>query len=556
MGERRNPASGLAHRDGVSAESIVSGAATEPPARRQEGRPARRPNFLVFVTDEQRADHLGCAGNRVVLTPNIDDLARRGVRFDRCYVNNPLCQPARATLFTGLTARGHGVRTNGIPLNPAIPTMPDALRRGGYRTHAVGKLHLRNYSGQSPGAAANEAEMDHALESRAMWQAGRIGSLPPNYEGLETTDFAGQHGPLIFGDYLTWLRGQDPDGPRLLTQAAGDVPASGAEESWTMALPADLHYNTWVAERTIAFLRRQRGSERPFFLWCSFPDPHYPYCPPRPWADIYRPEAVALPNRRDGELDDLPPHFRMLFEGTGGRVSGRRNATRIRDDQMRDIIALTYGMVSMVDHEVGRVMAEVDRLGLRDDTVVVLLSDHGDMMGDHWMLHKGPFHFDGLLRTPMIWSWPGRFAEGSVVGALVGHLDFAPTVLDVAGVPIPEGTTVDPPIASEQPPPWPGVSLAPLLMGEATQVHEQLIVENDEDYLGLRVRTLVTEQFQITAYPGQPYGELFDRASDPMETRNFWGDASYEALKKDLLVRLMEEIVLTDSALPRRTATA
>ena len=121
------------------------------------------------------------------------------------------------------------------------------------------------------------------------------------------------------------------------------------------------------------------------------------------------------------------------------RLSGRQSATRIADDQLRDIQALTCAMVGFVDEQIGRIFAALDRLGLRENTVVVFTSDHGDMLGDHWMLNKGPFHFDGLLRVPHIWRWPGRFRAGLVSDGLASLLDFVPTILDLAGVPALEG---------------------------------------------------------------------------------------------------------------------
>ena len=160
-------------------------------------------------------------------------------------------------------------------------------------------------------------------------------------------------------------------------------------------------------------------------------------------------------------------------------------------------------------------MAALDRLGLRDNTVVVFLADHGEMLGDHWLLNKGPFHFDGILRVPLIWSWPGRFPAGVQSDALVSLLDVAPTILDLAGVPIPEGTVPPVPEAPAMLPPWPGQVLTPLLEGRATSVQSAVVVENDEDYLGLRLRTVVTDRYQLTVYPGQPYGELFDMQEDP-----------------------------------------
>ena len=325
---------------------------------------AVRPNFLFLMTDQQRADHLGCAGHPVLRTPHLDALAASGVHCRRAYVTNPLCMPSRSTLYTGLTPRGHGVRTNGIDLDPGIPTFTEALRRAGYRTHSVGKIHLRVY-GLPIGTS--EADVDPAdfPEARDLWRSGRLTDLPAPYYGLETADFTGGHGGGIYGHYLQWLRAEHPGAERLLHLSAGEPARTGADQAWTMALPADLHYNTWCADRTIAFLESAAADARngrPFLAWCSFPDPHHPYCPPRPWDRAYALDDVPPPTRRAGELDDLAPHFRQVF-AEGVPTSGRVAATNIPDEQLREIIALTYGMVSFVDEQVGRVMGALERLG-------------------------------------------------------------------------------------------------------------------------------------------------------------------------------------------------
>jgi len=163
--------------------------------------------------------------------------------------------------------------------------------------------------------------------------------------------------------------------------------------------------------------------------------------------------------------------------------------------------------------------------------------------------------------VPMIWSLPRQPAAGRTSDALFSLLDFAPTVLDLAGVPVPEGEVPAAPECPEALPPWPGVSARPVLTGEADRiqdavVRESVIVENDEDYLGLRLRTLVTERYHLTSYPGQPYGELFDLPADPRQLRNLWDSPEHQGLRRDLLVQLMERLVLTDSRLPRRLTHA
>ncbi|MDH4179262.1 MAG: sulfatase-like hydrolase/transferase [Armatimonadota bacterium] len=513
-----------------------------------------RPSFLCFVTDQQRYDHWGGAGNTVIRTPNIDRLAAEGVAFQRAYVANPLCMPARATLFTGRTPRGHGVRTNGIPLDRSVPTMTEGLRQAGYVTHAVGKVHLTPFEAPN-GYDVEEMDPAERPECRQLWEAGRVTSLPRPYFGLERVEFAGGHGSWAWGDYVKWLNEAHPEGARLLSPEAGRKTASGAEQSWVSAIPEELHCSTWVGDRAISFLERQARQDQPFFLWCSFPDPHHPYCPPEPWASMYDRSEMPMPTRREGELDDLPPHYARAFR-EAVQLSGRRAATKIGDEQLREIVALTYGMVSLVDKNVGRVIEALTRTGQRDNTVIVFMADHGDMMGDHWMLNKGPFHFDGLLRVPFIWAWPERFAAGVKTEALASQLDFAPTLLDLAGVPVPEGFVPRRAEAPEQMGAWPGHSLRPLLEGESVSIRDAVLVENDEDYLGLRLRTLVTERYQLTIYGGQDYGELFDLEQDPGQLRNLWDSLEHQGVKADLHRRLLHEVVESDSALPRRVGHA
>ena len=515
---------------------------------------ADRPNFLCIVTDQQRADHLSCAGDPLLQTPHIDRIAADGVRFQRAYVNTPLCMPGRATMFTGRTSRGHGVRTNGVPLDYAVPTMTEALRQSGYRTHGVGKIHLRPF-GTAKGREPAELDPRDFPESRAMWDSGRIEALPQPYFGLERVEFAGGHGSWMWGDYLAWLRAQRADGFDLLQAKAGTPTPHKAEQAWKSALPEELHHSAWVADRTIAFLKAAAAEPKPFFLWCSFPDPHHPYCPPAPWSEMYDPAEVRFPIRREGELDDLPPFYKRVFE-QGMPLSGRFGATRMNDEQLREILALTYGMISLFDHHVGRILDALEEAGLRENTVVTFMSDHGDMMGDHWLINKGPFHFDGLLKTPFLWSWPGRFQPGVETDALASHLDFAPTILDLAGVPIPEGPVPAVPEAPDMPPPWPGLSLAPILKGEEESLHGAVVVENDEDYLGLRLRTLITERYQLTVYSGEDYGELFDLEEDPEQVHNLWSSAAHRSVREGLHHWLLHELLLTDSALPRRLCHA
>jgi len=512
------------------------------------------PNFLIICTDQMRADHMGCAGNPVIRTPHLDALAAQGVNLSRAYVNCPLCMPGRATLFTGLTPRGHRVRTNGIPLDPSFPTVPGALTEAGYQTGSIGKIHLSVFGyGQRPDLSL--LPPDRFPEIIDHWKAGRIEHVPVPYFGLQHLEITVGHGTEVYGDYGVWLQREQPDKWQLLQSTPAGPSRLGAEGCGTFPLEERYHHTAYVADRTIAYLRQHEG-DQPFYLMCSFPDPHHPYYPPSPWDRMVSPEEVVPPVNREGELDDLAPFFREIYERSL-QLSGRSRPTKMVQAHRLEILAYTYGMVSLIDRHVGRILDALDELDISDNTVVVFLSDHGDMMGDHGLLNKGPFHFEGLLRVPMIWRWPSRFRPAASP-ALVSLLDVPPTILELAGVAIPEGFAS--PEAPQQPPAWPGRSLAGLLAGRADTVQDSVVIENDEDYLGLRLRTLITRTHKITTYTGhrgpEPYGELFDLANDPHELHNLWASRAHVKLRRQLIEQLHYRLTETDIALPRRIGHA
>jgi arylsulfatase len=524
----------------------------------------KRPNFLILMTDQHRGDSLGCAWpswrkeKNPLRTPNLDALAAEGVRLANHFVQCPLCLPSRSTLLTGLSARAHSVRTNGINLPKDLPTVTGALAAAGYRTHSTGKIHVRIFE---PPDGIDPETLDPAdfPEAREMWERGRVNHLPSPYYGFQTTDYLGGHGPTwMWGDYPGWLKQRGADPAKILSADVLKPTASKSEQSFRWDIPCDLHPNEWIADRTVAFLEGAAKSDQPFMAWASFPDPHHPFGVPDPWYSMYDRAASPPPLRREGELDVLPPHFKQIYDGMDVPVSGRHGSTRMRDDQLREIWAITNGMISFIDDRIGHVLQNLKRLGLAENTVVVFLSDHGDTLGDHWMMNKGPFHFDSILNVPCLWNFPGRFKTGTVAQGLTSHLDFAPTILDMAGLPQPEygilpGTKA---VAHRQLRPLPGKSLRPLLEGKADRVQEAVSVENDEDYIGQRLRTVVTENHQLTMYVGEdgemPWGELFDRKNDPAQLHNLWNDASSKALKNEMKAVLAAELVRTDNRMPRR----
>lgn len=522
-----------------------------------------RPHLLLLTTDQHRADCLGCYGNPVVRTPHLDRLAREGVRFTRCYVQNPLCMPSRATILTGLYIRGHRVWCNGVPLPPDVPTVARTLRTAGYWTVAIGKMHFTPYGAPAQPGWLDTFDTWNEETALAAWDG--------DYYGFQEVWLTlGHNRPG--GHYGEWLRRAHPAALALFGREAALAAPTGAPGSWKSALPVECHASTWIGEMTVQFLRRhvQERPTQPFFAWVSFPDPHHPWCPPRPYCDLYDPAAVVMPVRRDGyapgaaaaELADKPPFFRDYYFGQMRHEgAGVPNPSAVTEAQTREIIAHTYGMITLVDEVVERILAELERLDLLEETVLCFFSDHGELLGDHGLWCKGPFHYEGLLRVPLIWRLPaalrrqrpavsgprltGAYQEnaGVVREELVGLVDLAPTLCDLAGL-----TPIRP---------FQGLSLVPLLTGQVVPWRQAILTEFHSGYRpDLTLKTIRTDRWKLTYYAGKPYGELYDLERDPHEFTNLFADPAYRAIREDLIRLALDLVVQTEDRWPARLAHA
>ncbi len=517
---------------------------------------SEHPNFLIFITDQFNPNCLGYAGHPLVQTPHIDQLAAEGVTFTRMYTPQSLCMPARASLFTGRNPRGHAVRMNGIPLDLSIPTSPAALQNAGYHTRCCGKIHLHT-STPPNGVPLDEVNPIDFPECRPLWLKDTITDLPLPFYGLAGVDYANGHGHNTYGHYVHWLKDNHPvEASLFFEQTPLEMPSPAYDlfnrSSYKWALPVELHPTTWIADRTIDFLNTAKTDEHPYMLMCSIQEPRPPFTPPTPYCYHYDPTDVPPPLKREGEYETFPPHFRQMYETniqTSGNHSQPMNATT---PYYAECAAHYFGLIEMLDDQVGRVMAALRANNLDENTVVIFLSDHGEALGDHGLWGKGPYHYDSVIRVPFIVRWPSKLTLGEHDG-VVSLLDFAPTILDLAGVSI---VTPDRPETVIAPPALPGNSLLPILMKEDTNEDSCTLVEMDEDYQGFKLRTLVTQRYRLTVYSGQAYGELFDLQKDPQEYHNRWDDPAYRQLRDELHVQLLHQIIQTDSPLPRQLARA
>lgn len=515
-----------------------------------------RMNFLIIITDQFNPNCLGYEGHKVVKTPNIDALAKSGVQFSRAYTNQPLCTPARATMWTGLQPRGHRVRMNGIPLDPSIPTFVESLRQAGYQTHLCGKIHLA--CSQPPkGVSVENLNPEKYPECSTLWNNKKITDFKYPFYGLESCDYANGHGHNQYGQYMHWLEKEHPEAYKIVCEPGMLEKPSPAFElfnrkAFKWALPAELHPTTWIANKTIDFLDKAAEQDRPFCLFSSIQDPHSPFAPPKEYVDKYRQEDVPPAIEREGELDDLPPHFKKMIKYGCDSSGNRKEPMNATKPYRAECAANYYALIEMIDDQVGRIMESLEKNGLRENTVVLFVADHGEALGDHGVWGKGPYHYDSVIRIPFLISCPERFKSGIVCDEVVSLVDFAPTILDIAGVPIPEGDIPAVPETDNAPHPWPGISLVPLLNGQKPKDEMTCLVEMDEDYFGFKMRTLVTKQYRITCYSGQEYGELFDLKNDREELYNQWDNPDYKEIRDRLRIKLLDKIMQTDISLPRQ----
>jgi len=522
----------------------------------------KQPNLLVFVTDQQRADWLSCMGNPVLKTPNIDRLAERGVTFDRAYCNTPLCMPSRATMWTGQHASAHGVRTNGIDLDNTYATLPQILRDHGYRTASVGKLHLKSWH-MSPEKTKNidDFNPDQFPECETVWFRRLREKLPENYFGLESSHFLGGHGGYCFGEYLNWLEDEHNDAYEALIHRVSEKPCLRPWMNYYSAVPNDFYYNEWIRRLTIQEM--DACGDRPFFLWCSTPDPHFPFGPPAPYHSMYSPDEVPDPIAWDDKREGMNEFYQAEYYESRGIYSVDGGPNDLTLAQIKETEALTYGQMASVDDLVGGVLRHLEETGKLEDTIIVYMSDHGELMGDHGLNCKGPFHYEGLLRVPLIISYPKKLRSGIHTPALASTLDFMPTVLDLLEIPYPENPVRD----WEGPypeykrlysgtPRLPGHSLVPVLEGCAETVQGALLIEDDDDIREVDVRSVITPTHKLTLYEGKPYGELFDLVNDPEERKNLWDDPAAAQVKAALTAKLAELMIAQAPRVKRRISIA
>ena len=462
-------------------------------------------NVVLFITDGHRADMLGCYGNALLDTPQIDAFAADSVLLRRAFCTHSVCMPTRASLFTGRYPHVHGVWANGLPLPKTEVTLPQVFADAGYATGAAGKIHFE----------PQQAYPDHLCPV-----------IRDPYYGFDEVHLSEN---LLGHEYLDWIQQRAPDQLELVRKRRN--------------VPEELHELHWITSQTINFMRRNAAQSKPFFCSCSYHELSPPSTPPVEYTDYYSPEDVPIPLLDPEDLDRRPPFYRQCYEGYVAR--GRQPD----ETALRRNIASAYDQMRFIDKQFGRIVSELKELGIWDDTIVLFTADHGLSLNDHYQWRHGPFLFDQVINVPMIWHVPGECPPGAETDAMVEGVDVMPTILDLCGLPVPVGVQ--------------GRSLAALLGDpHATAGRESVLIQEREapdlEARGLPANSVTqigvrTQDWKLIHYPACPYGELYDMSSDPGEFRNLWHDPGYRQTRRDMECLLMERLTSAQDPLPERS---
>ena len=455
---------------------------------------AEKLNVLFIVSDDLTNQTLSCYGSKICQSPNIDALANRGVRFDRAYCQFPLCNPSRASFLTGLrsdTIRIYENSTQFRKNKPDAISIGQTFQKAGYSVARVGKL----YHYGVPAQIGTDGLDDPPSWQKVINPRGRdkddedndlIFTLNPNGKG------SGR-----FGGTLSWL-------------ASG-----GKDEEMT---------DGKIATETIKLLEANR--DKPFFLACGFFRPHTPYVAPKKYFDMYPTSGIPLPTVPAGHMAEGPvPAF----------ASQHKNQNDMTDDLRRQAIQAYFASTTHMDAQVGRVLEALDRLKLREKTVVVFISDHGYHLGEHALWQKMSL-FENSARVPMVISAPGMTGNGKASGRTVELVDLHATLADLCGITVPEtdGKSLKPLLADPNAK-WEKPAITQVSRGTPTSTGEQR-PKGQPWFMGYSIRT---ERYRYTEWDGGAKGvQLYDYDTDPGELKNLAKDPTHAELVKELKAKL------------------
>ncbi len=493
---------------------------------------AKAKNILFIMFDQLRWDYLSCYGHPHLDTPHIDKLASRGVRFSRTYIQSPICGSSRMSYYTGRYVHSHGASWNGIPLKVGELTLGDHLRKAGMSCSLVGKTHMR---ADVEGMVRLGLEPDSIIGARVAECGFDVferddGMLPEGPDGTYDEKPA-----AAYNNYLR-ERGYDSDNPWHDYANSGIGDDGSVLSGWFLKnsdRPANIEEpdseTPYLTRRGMQFIAQ---AETPWCCHLSYIKPHWPYIVPPPYSNMFGAEHILPAVRSDVEYQSAHPILKAFMDNPIGKTFSK--------DHVREAVIPAYmGLIKQADDQMGVLFNWLEESGQMDDTMIVLTSDHGDFLGDHWMGEKTFFH-DASTRVPLIIYDPSPAADptrGTICDALIETIDLVPTFIDVAGGDVPEHIVE-------------GRSLLPVLHGDAEETgRDYVICEYDysatpmANILDLGVRDavmfmLATKKWKLMHFEGGFRPILFDLENDPDELN----DLGESAKHADIIAHLYDKL--------------
>jgi len=464
------------------------------------------PNILWVCSDQQRFDTIEGLNNPHIHTPNLRKFMGEATTFTHAFVQNPVCSPSRASFLSGRYPHVTGLRANGQRIRADERLLPRLLADFGYECGLAGKLHLSPCAG---GRLENRIDDGY----RRFWWSHDLSDSWPGHNMWHV--FLEKNG-------IKWPR---PEG-----------------DPWGVPIDPKYTQTAWCSLMAQNFMREQRPFP-PWLMSVNMFQPHYPFWPARDFLNRYDPDKLPSPAYQPGELDHKPVYQRV--DQKGASAGSGISFLKLGDPDHRRITAAYYAMIEQVDDEFGKMLRTLDQTGQAGNTIVIFMSDHGEMLGDHGFYLKGPHFYDCAMRVPLMIRWPGKFKAGQKIDALVEMVDLAPTLLDAAGIPVPDGVQ--------------GRSLTPLLTGAATEHRDSVYAEHyDSSFLydpPPMATSIRTARAKMTVYHTLHSGELYDLEKDPGEVRNLWDSPQARDIKEELSAKLIARMAGTIDPLPVRRST-
>lgn len=471
----------------------------------------KKKNILMILTDQHRWDMLGCYGNRIVKTPNIDRLAKEGILFNRAFTPSSICTPARASLFTGRFPGSHGIVGNqehaaktgaSHDLPEDLPKLSEFL--DGYDRFFFGKWHIEE----------NRLPSDYGFKGHDFSGYGFPGS------GVYK-NFAFDQGPENGNRYAEWLQEKGFEFPSVSENFCGENPNLQVQELRArLDAPTEASIPAFLVDEAVSSLEQKSGN--PFFMWLNFWGPHTPCVVPEPYYSMYDPETIPLDPAFADDLSGKPYHYRNISKMWGVHDLDWK--------EWQKIIARYYGYITLIDDCLGQLFDVLKQNGLMDDTIIIFTADHGDAMGGHRLIEKGEFMFDSTYRIPMIVRHPDCPVPGSTCDEFVYLHDLMPTISKMIS-----GNGPDTGGESQD--------ILPLFTGEPVQTGRDHVYAEFAGHFASFPQRMVRTRTHKLVFNASAESELYDLVNDPHETRNRFSDVDCAEVRKELSDLLEKEMV-------------